>query len=206
MPPIQSYSLRCGASNPLETVDFLEDLLGFLTFDPFLVPINLGTIRSSVRSSSGLEDELGNILVGRADSTAVREVFDNILLVNGADDGLTSSAQLSEETNNRVSRLRVKTRGRLVEEEKQRWLGCQLDTNGQPLTLLYTKTHNDGVLQVIELKKVNDLVHIRNLLSTGNRGILSQDSRKLNGLSYGLGCIMKITLKAESSIPLEVCT
>jgi diacylglycerol kinase family enzyme len=126
--------------------------------------------------------------------------------VNGADNGLASSAQFSEETNNRVSRLRVKTRGRLIEEEKQRWLSCQLNANGQPLTLLYTKAHNDSVLQVIELKEINDLVHICNLLSTRNRGILSQDSRKLNGLSYGLGCIMKITLKAESSIPLEVCT
>jgi hypothetical protein len=77
----RSYSLRCGASNPLETVDFLENLLGFLTFDPFLVPINLGTIGSSVGSSCSLEDKLGNILTGRADSTAVREVFDNILSI-----------------------------------------------------------------------------------------------------------------------------
>jgi hypothetical protein len=60
--------------------------------------------------------------------------------MDGTQDSLTCGSQLTEETNDVEGALRVETRGRLVQEEKEFGLGGELDTNGYTFALFDGKT------------------------------------------------------------------
>ena len=55
--------------------------------------------------------------------------------MNGTHDCLPRASKLLEEADDGVSRLRVQAGSRLVEEEKQRGLSSELNTNGETLAL-----------------------------------------------------------------------
>jgi hypothetical protein len=90
-----------------------------------------------------------------------------------ADDGLTCLGELLEKSYYGVRRLRIEARGRLVKEQEKRRLGSQLDTNGEPFSLLHSERHDDRVLNFVQLQELNCFVDVGQLFLLRDISVLS---------------------------------
>lgn len=93
--------------------------------------VGTGSNFSKVDSLSALGEEQESVKVFKQDGRR---------LVDGAQDGLTVSSQLSEQLQDVPRGLRVETRGRFIQEEQESGFSDQLDTDGQSLSLLDVET------------------------------------------------------------------
>ncbi|KAI6763503.1 hypothetical protein HG531_012891 [Fusarium graminearum] len=133
--------------------------------------VNILGARSTIASKVA-RDSLGLI----TDVTKVHS-----LATLGKEKNLADSSQLSKEANSVVSRLPIKTRSRLVQEDKNARLRHKFNTNGDTLALFNaqsgTNLSNEGVGDVVKFEKVDDSVNILQLLLA--RGCLDGVSQVL---------------------------
>jgi len=84
------------ASFGLESCDLLIDSLCIVTLSPFGIPVDFRAIGSFTRLCSGLEDELGNVLLWWAVETTLAEILDDFaaVLANRAEVECVSSGAI----------------------------------------------------------------------------------------------------------------
>lgn len=112
--------------------------------------------------------------------------------MNSADDRLSSTSKLPQESDDTKRALTIQPRRRLIQEQQQLWLSSQLNTNGQPLPLLDPKAGYNSILKLPELQQIDDCVHIRQLLRTGDMPFLTKDRGELECLADSRRVIVQI--------------
>lgn len=128
-------------------------------------------------------------------------------LMNSTQDGLAALGQLLEKIQNSPRRLTVKTRGGLVDKEKQRRLRSQLNTDGKTLSLFDVETlarnADDGIGVLLHLQQPDDLVHIRQLLLARGVGRLAEEGTEVESFADGGGLQMEVLLLHIARLALE---
>ena len=127
-------------------------------------------------------------------------------LVDGADDGLSRRAEFAQEANDGEGGLRVEAGRGLVEEEKERWLCGEFHADGETFLLLDTEGVDDGVFDVLELQKVDDLVDVFDLFLVGRVAGLSEDGGELEGFADSGGSVVQVHLLDEAGAALKLGT
>ena len=102
-----------------------------------------------------------------------------------AEDSLSVVGQSPEEAHNSPSALRVQSGGRLVQEQEKFRLGCELDSDGQPLPLFDTQCTNNGISILLQTTHQETFLNVGLLLSHGNSLGLTKDGREKDCLADG---------------------
>lgn len=112
-------------------------------------------------------------------------------LVDGTQDGLSALGEFLKKIKDSPACLRIQTRGRLVDEQQQRRLRGQFDTDSQSLTLLDVETltghTDDGVSVLVHIQQLDNLIDVSELLLTGDMSGLAEQSTKVECLTDGSG-------------------
>lgn len=227
-----AWRLRGGLGN--DAVEFLADLVVLGRCKPHLVPvlalreragndvnhvlggIDLLGARSAVATKVVL-DRLGMFAnIAKVDRlAALGEEKEGIELgeqlgrglVDGDEDGLADGSKLSKEADRVVRRLTIETRGRLVEEDQDTWLGNKFNANGDALALLNTQSSTDltnkSIGKVVKLEEIDNGVDILELLRARGVTALAKQGRKFQRLSHGGIGLMDIKLLAVTGRSLE---
>ena len=120
--------------------------------------------------------------------------------MDGDQNCLTNVGKLPKEANSVESSLSIKTGGRFIKEDQDRWLRNEFNANGDALTLFNRETSanasNECVFEIVELQKVDDSVNIGKLLLTRGLAALTEKSRELE-------CF---TNRAEGLVNIELLT
>lgn len=128
-------------------------------------------------------------------------------LMNGDEDCLADVGELAKETNSLEGGLPVKTRGWLVEEDKNGWLGDELNTDGEALALFDGETRSDTtdecVLNVVQLEKIDNCVDVSKLFLLRSVAGLSEKSAELKRFSDGTQWLVNIKLLTVTCRTLE---
>ncbi|CAK5272255.1 unnamed protein product [Mycena citricolor] len=128
-------------------------------------------------------------------------------LMDGRQDGLTVIGKLAHQLTDRPGRLRVETTRGLVEEHQKLRLGHQFDGDGQPLTLLHVQTlardTDQGSGIGLHFQQLDDLIHVRQLLSLGDRFVLTEHGAEFERLPDSGSSQVQILLLDIACLALE---
>src|SRR5690242_20058786 len=127
--------------------------------------------------------------------------------MNSDQDCLTNICKLPEETNSVESSLTIKTGGSFVQEDQDRGLRDELNTNSNALALLNrqtgTNTSDQCMFEIVQFQKINNSVHVRKLLFVWNLTTLAEKGRKLKSFAHGAEGLMDVELLTITGRALE---
>ena len=138
------------------------------------------------------------------------EVFEkgSVGLMDGAENGLTSSCQFAKETDDVKSTLAVKTGSRFVQEQQQLRLSSQLDSDRYSLPLFNCKAcfrvTNNGVGNIFHFEQRNNFLNVGVLLRLRCFVRLSEIRGESQSFANGLGTFVDIKLFSVTGTTLEV--
>ena len=128
-------------------------------------------------------------------------------LVDSDENSLSNVSQLAKELHSTECSLTIETGGGFVEEDKDRRLRDEFDTDSDTLALFNAETSTDtadeSVLEVAEFEQINDGVNVSELLFTRSFTALSEECREFQSFANSGVRFVDIKLLTVTSGSLE---